>query len=46
MLRGLFERSGMLLAAAIGVLSGFYIFDQPLRDAARRKGVPKDDAAW
>lgn len=46
-MRGLFERSGVLIAAAVGVLSGFYIFDKPLRDAASRSAAsPKDGSAW
>jgi hypothetical protein len=46
MLRSLFERSGLLVAAVVGVLSGFQLFDKPLREAAARKGAPSDGAAW
>jgi len=46
MFRGLFDRSGVLVAAAVGVISGFYLFDKPLREAASRVKRPNDGAAW
>ena len=49
MFRGLFERSGVLIAAMVGVLSGVYIFDGPLREAAARNkppGAAGERSAW
>lgn len=50
MFRGLFERSGVLIAAAVGVISGVYIFDGPLREAAAARNKPPKAAgersAW
>jgi len=44
--RGLMECSPILVAACVGVISGYHIFQPALKEQAERRARAKDPTGW